>query len=185
MRWAGVKASAWNSFAFSVRRHTVCLDILVLSLVVTVFWCMGSACRIYLHANFYISLRIKRLLWYMYCVSPDRRGESESRSERIYLFLCDCFACACVRVCVSDGVAESDTRSGRNRGGGDGDDTWLCLWYSFIYSYVCLSNLICSFRSSRKFLHLWFQAPNPPCPWPSEVKHLLLHLSQLLFFSCL
>lgn len=73
--------------------------------MVMVFWCMSSACRIHLHANFYISLCIKCLLWYMYCVSPNRQGEKESHSEWIYLFLCDCLC-----VCVSDRAAESDAQ---------------------------------------------------------------------------
>lgn len=119
-----------------MRRHTVRLDILVLSLVVTVFWCMGSACRIYLHANFYISFCIKRLLWYMYCISPDRQGESESRSEWIYLFLCDCLCVSvsvCARVCLT--VWQRVTHSRRNRGVRAKDSVYL-LWYSFINSYV-------------------------------------------------
>lgn len=53
----------------------------------------------------------------MYCVSPDRQGESEFRSEWIYLFLCDCLSVSACVVCltgwqrVAHAVGETERQS--------------------------------------------------------------------------
>ena len=99
----------------------------------------------------------------MRCVSADRQGESESRSEWIYLFLCD-YLCTC--------VAESDAGGGRN-----GGRRWWkgkaarASMFTHLFCVFCPISPV-SFRSSRKFLHLWFPAPlfRPCPPWLSEVK---------------
>lgn len=86
-------------FLFPLRRHTVCLDICLLWLQFCDAWVLPveSICM----QIFYISLRIKRLLWYMYCISPDRQGESESCSRWIYLVI----VCMHLYMCVWQGGA--------------------------------------------------------------------------------
>lgn len=75
---------------------------------------------------FYISLSVRPLPWYIYCVSPVRRGESESLRIDLLgsLWL---FVPLCVCVCVCVWVAESDTRRRRNRGGRKEDSVCVCL----------------------------------------------------------
>lgn len=155
MKWAKVKALAWNYFAFFMWWHTECLDILVLSLVFTVFWCMSSACRIHLHANFlHFPLRQMLTMIHILCVTSQTRWEwiSQNGSTRFFMIVC---VCVCLTGWQTVTHTEEETEEGEKK--------TACVFDShlsvLIYIYISVSNLICSFRSSRKFLHLWFQAP--------------------------
>lgn len=54
-------------------------------------------------------------------------------------------------LCVS--VSDADRRE-------EGEKVTPSIFTLILIYLICLSNLFCFFRSSRKFLHLWFQAPS-------------------------
>lgn len=137
---------------FSLWWNAVCADVLALSLVLTVFWCMSSACRIYLHANFYIFSQHQMLpMIHIVCISSQTRWEGISLRISLLVSLWS-FAW----VCMCDRQRHTNTHIPNKQ------KTELkmtpCISDAIYPCGYVTSNLICSFRSSRKFLHLWFHA---------------------------
>lgn len=137
---------------------TLYLHVLLLSLVAPVFWCMGSACRIHLHANFLnFLLRQTFTVIHILCFWRQTQWTWIKTDLRVSLW------CVCVSMCVCaclTGWQRVTNLVEERKGGSEEDSPCLKLWSSFISSHMFfVSNLISPFRSSRKFLHLWFQAP--------------------------
>lgn len=172
MRWAGVKAL--SCFALTLRRHSVCLDILVLSLVVTVFWCMSSACRIYLHANF-LHFPSHQTLTMIHVLCFTRQTRWEWISLRMDLLVS---LWLFVRICVCVCVWQSDTHSSKNRGGTEEDSMCVCL---SIHSsiLICFVQRYLLLQVIEKIPPPVISSPIPPCPQLSEVNHFFFHLSHL------
>lgn len=103
---------------FKWQRSTVTVHVWVLSAVVTVFWCMSSACRIHLHANF-LHFLARQTFTMIHILPSAPQTRWDWLSGWIYLFLLRLF----VHGRVSDGLASER----RNRGSGEGDDICLCL----------------------------------------------------------
>lgn len=147
------KKSKSKSFAiFYVTPHSiVIISVCVLCAVITVFWCMGSACRNHLHANF-LHFLLRQTLNMIHIVpsTQQTRWEWISQDGSTCFFMTIC-AQACVwwavRECGGTEEAAKETTS------------VYASMLIYLLSCCCVQSCVCSFRSSRKFLHLWVPAP--------------------------
>lgn len=135
-------------------RSIVSTDIWLLSALVTMFWCMSSACRIHLHANFlhFLPHQTFTMIHILPFTQQTRWEESLRMDLLVSLWLF-------VHRRVSDGLVASAKSDGRNRGSNDGATSVYASVLIYLLSRCCVQSCVCSFRSSRKFLHLWFPAP--------------------------
>lgn len=175
MKWAKVKTLAWNYFAFFMWWHTECLDILVLSLVFTVFWCMSSACRIHLHANFlHFPLRQMLTMIHILCVTSQTRWEwiSQNGSTRFFMI-----------VCVWQGGRQWHTQKKKQRREKRRQHVFLIVIYLFLYIYIFLCPILSAplgHRENSSICDFKLHSCVPLALWGKT--HLTWSRSVFLFF---
>lgn len=166
-------------------RSIVSTDIWLLSALVTVFWCMGSACRIHLHANFLHFL--PRQTFTMIHILPSTQ---QTRWERISQDGSTCFfTTICAEACVRRAGSERHVWGKKQRKQRRRRHLFVppC---SFICSHAVVSNPVSAplgHRENSSICDSRLRSSAPLAPWgktlslPQYIKRVVLCLHHPIY----